>query len=107
MTLITTILTFGATAVQCPAPSPSPMAHIVLLEPLRTNTHVCYVGGPNVTNDGSGTGVIRELAAPGAISVPLDQFSFQPSTSGNPVDPTIFYAHGFLGEKAKLTYVQI
>jgi hypothetical protein len=107
MGMTTAIITFGSLAVQFPAPGDLPLVHTVLAEPLRTNAHVSYVGGSNVTNDGSGTGVSRELAQPGAATVPVDQFSYQPSTDGNRVDPTIFYAHGTTGEKLLLTYLKV
>ena len=107
MGLQTVLLTFGSTPVQFPAPTDSATVHAVLVEPLRSNAAVSYVGGPNVTNDGSGTGVIRELAAPGAITVPLDQFAYQPSSDSNRVDPTTFYAHGTAGEKLKVTYFKV
>ena len=107
MGLQTVLLTFGSTPVQFPAPTDSATVHAVLVEPLRSNAAVSYVGGANVTNDGSGTGVIRELAAGPAITLPLDQFSYQPSTDSNRVDPTIFYAHGTSGQKLKLTYLKV
>jgi hypothetical protein len=107
MGLSTTIITFGSVAVQFPVPNDLPLVHLVIAEPLRTNGAVCYVGGSNVTNDGSGTGVIRELAQPGASTAFVDQFAYQPSTDGNRVDPTIFWAHGTSGQKLKLTYLKV
>jgi len=105
MRLAQTILTFVSAAVQFPAPTDNTQTiHLVTAEPLRSNAHVCSVGIASVVNDASGVGVVCELAAGPAITVPLDRFSYQPSTSGNNVDPTVFYAQGTAGEKIKVSY---
>jgi len=107
MGMTTRILTFGASAVQFPAPNDIPTVHTVLVEPLRSNTHACYIGTSQVTNDASGAGVMTQLAQPPAATLPVDRFSYQPSTDGNRVDPTDFWAHGTSGEKVLVSYLKV
>jgi len=107
MGMVTQILTFGASAVQFPVPNDIPTVHTVSAEPLRTNTHPCWIGTSAVTNDGSGTGVMTQLATPPAATVPVDRWSYQPSTDGNRVDPTGFWAHGTSGEKLIVSYLKV
>jgi hypothetical protein len=106
MTITTYLLTFGATAVDFALPTPPLGLCRVFCEPLRSNTHVCYVGTSNVTNDGSGTGVIQELAAPPAATVPCDNFDLENDASEDTVIAPSLWAHGFTGEKLKVSYYQ-
>ena len=106
MTVTTRILTFAAGAQQFPAPAVGAQVARVYAEPLRTNTHASFVGISTVTNDGSGTGVIKELAQPPAATVPLDSFDHYDMDGANTVDPTQFYGHGTTGEKLVVTYFQ-
>ncbi len=59
-----------------------------------------------MTNDGSGVGVIKELATPPAATVPLDRYDFVDWNGSNAIDPTQYYIHGTTGEKLKATYYQ-
>lgn len=104
MTVSTRILTFAAGAQQFPAPPTGVQVTAVFAEPLRSNTHVSYVGLSTVTNDASGTGVISELAQPPAATLPVDRFEIADQDGYNTIDPTVFYGHGTTGEKLKVTY---
>lgn len=106
MTITTRIITFGASAQQFPALSPVEPICKVRVEPLRSNSHVSYVGTAAVTNDASGVGVISELAQPGAATVPVDRFELDDSGGDDTVDPTQVWGHGTSGEKLKVTYFQ-
>ena len=101
------ILTFGAAPVQFPVPSGFAQVHSIIAEPLRSNAAVCSVGGPTVTANGSGVGVMQELAAGPGATVPLDRFLYQPSSESNRIDPTVFYAQGATGQGIKITYLII
>jgi hypothetical protein len=103
--VVTVLMVFTGAAQQFPAPLGTETVHAVLAEPLRTNSHVCSVGGANVTNNGSGVGVITELAIP--TVGPLDRFNYMPDYEGNLVDPTQFWAAGAAGEALKITYLII
>src|SRR5713101_4616795 len=107
MTLITNLVTFATNAVQLPAaPNPGLVAR-VYVEPLRSNTAVAFIGDATVTKDGSGTGVIREIAAVGtAATAVLDSFDIEDQSSGDRIDPTQFWVHGTSGQKVKVTYWQ-
>jgi hypothetical protein len=104
MTITTHLVTLGSSAVEFPAASPGVCR--VLVEPLRSNTHVSYVGISTVTNDASGTGVIKELAQPPAATLPCDTFDLQNDVSEDTIDPSQLYGHGTSGEKLKVTYFQ-
>lgn len=106
MTVTTQIITFGAAAVQFPAAPANGLVTRVFVEPLRTNTHVSYIGTSAVTNTGAGTGVIKEIAQPPAATVPCDNFDHADQDGLNTIAPTQFYGHGTLGEAAKVTYFQ-
>ena len=64
------------------------------------------VGTQAVTNDGSGTGVISQLAIPAAtestngVRLPF----YELYLPNNGVDVTQFYFHGNLGEKVKVSF---
>lgn len=108
MAVTVTVITFGATAVQLSAPAGVPATvRRILIEPVRANTHACWVGTAAVTNDGSGTGVIQELAQPPAATIPLDRFDYIDHTGSNRLDPTDFWVHGTSGEKATVAYFKI
>jgi hypothetical protein len=105
----TGVITFGSNAIQITDSANGGVTvptrtffRRILIEPLRTNTHAAYVGLSNVTNDGSGTGVIQELAAP-ATGVALDRFLDMAAGSAHNIPPDIYYVHGFSGEKAKVS----
>lgn len=105
MTITTHLVVFASSAVQFPAASPGLCR--VFVEPLRSNTHVGYVGISTVTNDGSGTGVIRELAAGSATAtVIIDSFDIENNESDDTIDPSQLWCHGTTGEKLKVTYFQ-
>jgi hypothetical protein len=106
MTVTTRLVTFAASAVQFPAASFFGLVCRVLAEPLRSNTHVSYVGTSAVTNDASGTGVIKEIAQPPAATLPCDNFDHPDQDGYNTIDPTQLYGHGTSGEKLKVTYFQ-
>lgn len=106
MTVTQRILTFAAGAQQFPAPTGFSQVARVYAVPLRSNTHVSYVGISTVTNDASGTGVIKELAQPPAATVATDSFDHQDQSGLNSIDPTQFYGHGTSGEKMLVTYYQ-
>lgn len=105
MTITTTLITFDGNADQLPAPASPGYLFRVEIEPLRTNSHICSVGTSAVTIDGTGTGVIRELAQPGAATVILDRYVLD-DQYGHRIDPTQLYVRGTSAEKAKLTYYQ-
>jgi hypothetical protein len=102
MAMVTKVQAFSTGAVQ-------PFAGIqsvrrVYFEPLRSNTHVSYVGDSTVTNDASGTGVIRELAQPDTAKVLVDAFDDRASAGHNTVDASAYWVHGTSGEKMLCTY---
>jgi len=106
MTVQIAILTFAAGAQQFPAPSSGPgLVNKIYAQPLRSNTHPCAVGVSTVVADGTGTGVIKELATPPAATIPLDEFSLEDQGGDNRLEPVQFYAQGTAGEKLKVTYV--
>lgn len=106
MTIKTQILTFAAGAQQFPAAPGIGLCCRVFAQPLRSNTHACSIGDSTVTSDGSGTGVMQELAVPPAATLPLDSFNEEDQDGNNRIDPTVFYSQGTAGEKLKVTYVQ-
>jgi hypothetical protein len=104
------IVTFGGSAIQITSVAQDnngnayptgAMARRVMVEPLRANTHAAYVGLSNVTNNGTGI-AIQELAVPASGS-PLDRFLDTAAGSSHNIDPSIYYVHGFSGEKVKVT----
>jgi hypothetical protein len=106
MAYYTQLLTFGANAVQFTALTglPAGLCARIWAEPLASNTHRAYAGLANVTNDGSGTGVIREIAAGSATAtVALDLFADVDDNGQNRIDMSELYFHGFAGEKIKVT----
>lgn len=105
MTITTSVVTITASAVQFPAPTAGALITQMFVEPLRSNTHKAYIGLSNVTNDGSGTGVIKELAQPPAATVPCDVWWLQEMGGFNLIDPTKFYVHGTNTESVKVTYL--
>lgn len=105
MTVTTRLLTFGGSAVAFPAAANTKVQSI-FVEQLRSNTHPAYIGTSAVTNDASGTGVIKELATPPAATAIMDSYSFVDWTGSNGLDPTKFYGHGTSGEKVKITYYE-
>lgn len=107
MGMTTQLVTFGASAIQLTAPGGLTTVRRIMIEPLRSNTHVCYVGTAAVTNDASGVGVVTELAQPPAATLPVDRFNYQDDTGGNRLDPLDFYVHGTSGEKAKVSYWKV
>lgn len=114
MKVYTQVLTFGSTPVQIAAASTTPSAanisltnvSLLYVESLASNTHNAYVGTQAVTNDGSGTGVISQLAIPAAtestngVRLPF----YELYLPNNGVDVTQFYFHGNLGEKVKVSF---
>ena len=104
MAMVTAVKTLGASAVQLFPGAPASGVRKVRVEPLRSNTHVSYVGDSTVTNDASGTGVIQELAQPPAATVAADYFEDRASGGHNSVDATVYYGHGTTGEKLLCTY---
>lgn len=108
MIITTQILTFAASAQQVTAPTTGVQGscRTVRIEPLRTNTHAMWVGTSAVTNDASGTGVVSQLAKPGADTVIMDRFQDEDQNGLNRIDPTQYYAHGTSGEKALVTIIQ-
>ena len=107
MTVTQFVITFGASAVQFTAPPSAGGAGVakVHAEPLRSNTHASYVGLSNVTNDGSGTGVLKQLAVPQA-NVALETFDIEHNESKNVLEAVRYYAHGTSGEKLVVSYHQ-
>jgi hypothetical protein len=71
----------------------------IFIEPLRANTHAAWVGGSNVTKNGTGVAV-QELAAP-AAGVPLDRFDLV-TNNDRGVDPSAYYVHGTHLEQVKV-----
>ena len=109
MTITTTLITLDGAPDQLAAPANAAGGAGVAridIEPLRTNAHIVSVGTSTVTADGSGTGVIRELAQPGAATVILDRYTLEDQMSQNRIDPTQLYVRGTNGEKVKVTYYQ-
>jgi hypothetical protein len=108
MTITTQIITFTSSAVQFVGPTQGVQGRSrkVLAEPLRSNTHPCYVGTSAVTNDASGTGVIQELATPPAATIPCDRFVDEDQNGENRIEPGQYYAHGTSGEKLKVAIIQ-
>ncbi len=102
MAMVTSVITFAAAAKQA-FPGVTNVRK-VRISPLRSNLHVMYVGDSTVTNDGSGTGVIEELAQPPAATVPVDVFEDRASGGHNTVDAAGYYVHGTTGEKCKACY---
>lgn len=101
-----TLLTLNGNAQQLAASTNGPGGTCckLLVEQLRTNTHIASVGTSSVTSDGSGTGVIQELAQPGAATVILDRYELEDQENSNSIDPTQFYVKGTNNEKLKITY---
>lgn len=99
------VITFGASPIQIIDPVngvqvPSGLRYRRLfIQQARSNKAACYVGLSNVTNDGSGIGVIKDLAdaaggsATAAVAI-LDTFQ----DDGN-VEPSLIYVHGTSGDK--------
>ncbi len=106
MVVTTAILTFAAGAQQFPAAPGIGLVRRIYAQPLRSNTHPCSVGISTVTNDGSGTGVVQELATPPAATVPLDSFTMEDQDGSNRLDPRMLWAQGTLAEGLKISYVQ-
>lgn len=107
MTVTQRVITFAASAQQFPAAAgTSGLITRLLVVPLRSNTHVSYVGISTVTNDASGVGVIKEIAQPPAATVATDSFDHSDQDGCNSIDPTQFHGHGTTGEKALVTYFQ-
>ena len=108
MTITTQLLVFTTGAVQFTVPSSGVQGRCrkIIAEPLRSNTHPCYVGTSAVTNDASGTGVIQELATPPAATIPCDRFVDEDQNGTNRIDPATYYGHGTSGEKLKVTIIQ-
>ncbi len=106
MTVTTAILTFAVGAQQFPAAPGTGLVRWIYAQPLRSNTHPSYVGISTVTNDASGTGVIKELATPPAATVGVEAFTLEDMGGDNRLDPIAFYGHGTAGEKLKVTYIQ-
>src|SRR5581483_3066126 len=102
MTLTTQILSFAASAQQFPAAPGIGLCCRVFAQPLRRNTHACSIGGATVTSDGTGVGVMQELAVPPASTIPLDQFNQEDRDGNNRIDPTVFYAQGYLAPATSL-----
>lgn len=102
MAMVTEVVTFAAGAKQLFAGVTS--ARKVRVEPLRANTHVCYLGDSTVTNNGSGTGVIQELGQPPAATLPVDAFEDRAEGGHNTVDASAYWAHGTTGEHLLATY---
>lgn len=106
MTVTTQLVTFAASAQKFPAAPSNGLVNRIVAEPLRSNTHASFVGISTVTNDGSGTGVVKEIAQPPAATVPLDYFEHYDMDGRNTISPEQFYGHGTTGEKLKVTYFQ-
>jgi len=70
-------------------------------QPMRANTHQCWIGHSDVTNNGTGPS-ISELLAPQAAA-PLDNFQLNTAGSDRNFDPSIFFVHGTSGEKIRVT----
>jgi hypothetical protein len=111
----TAVITFGASAIQLTdntngvaAWPEGSMCRRILIEPVRANMHAAYVGLSDVTNDGSGAGVIQELAVPSSTaSTALDRFIDAASGSHHNIDPSMFWVHGYAGEKVKASLFTI
>lgn len=105
MTIETYLLTFAASAQQFPAPATAGAYGVfaIHVEPLRANIHASYTGTSAVTNNGSGTGVIKEHATPSS-TVANDSLDLIDQRGDNALDPTRFYSHGYSGENMKVTY---
>jgi hypothetical protein len=100
------LLTFASAAQQFPTPAtlgPAGLVRRVYVEALRSNSHVSFLGTSAVTNDGSGTGVIKEIAAPGATTA-MDYYVDDDHQGLNRIDPTKYWGHGTTGEKMKVSY---
>jgi len=106
MTVTQAILTFATLAQQFPAAPGNGLVRRIYAQPLRSNTHACSVGISTVTADGTGTGVIQELAQPPAATLPLDAFLIEDGSGNNRLDPTAFFSQGTAGEKLKVSYLQ-
>lgn len=107
MTASTRVITLAAGAQQLPAPSGFALVARVFVEPLRSNAHASFFGISTVTADGSGTGVIAELAQPGAAATALlNNYEISDYANANTIDPTQFWVHGTTGEKIKASYYQ-
>lgn len=109
MAYYTAVITFGATAIKITDPSsgvtswPGGQMFVreIIIEPLRTNAAIMSVGNANVTIDGSGTGVIRELAVPSTIQ--LDFFNIRARGDSHNIDPNEYYVRGTATQKCKVT----
>lgn len=76
----------------------------LFIQPWRGNKNGCYVGLSNVTNDGSGVGVIKDLADTGSAStIILDTFEYEVSQYFSGEDPSMIYVHGAAGDKVLVT----
>jgi hypothetical protein len=106
MTIQTQLVTLAGSAVALPAPADFMLVRRIYIEPLRSNTHPAYIGTSAVTNDASGTGVIKEMATPPAATVAKDSFTFEDPSGNNTMDPTKIYVHGTSSEKVCVTYWQ-
>jgi hypothetical protein len=107
MTVTQTVLTFAASAQQFPAAPGVGLVCRIYAEPLRTNAAPCWVGIATVTNDGSGTGVVKQIATPPAATLPVDFFEREDMGGDNRIDPTSFWAHGTTGQKLLVSYSQV
>lgn len=105
MTVTTALLTFAAGAQQFPAVAGG-LVRRIYAQPLRGNANSCSVGISTVTSDGTGVGVIQELATSPAATIPMDAFLVEDGSGNNRLDPTAFYAQGTAGQKLKVSYIQ-
>jgi hypothetical protein len=108
--VFTSYITFGSTPVQITASAAlnipaNTFAKRIFIEPLRSNSHACYVGNSSVTANGS-AGAIQELAIPQSTS-PLDRFDLRHGGSVQPFDPSEYYVQGTSGEGVKVSVWEV
>lgn len=113
MAVFSAIITFAGSAVQVTGASgvaseemsgalwpTGALAWRAMFQPMRANTHQCWVGHGDVTNNGTGNSM-WELLAPQATS-PLDSFEIQAAGGDRNFDPSNLYVHGTSGEKIRV-----
>ena len=98
--LVTETITFGASRSQ--VATGATIVKSLRVEPLRANSHVCFVGDSTLTQTGT-TGVVRNLAVPPASSGILD-FYLERGVGEHKFDASEYYVWGTTSEGATVSY---
>lgn len=92
MAMVRSIITLDGTAQQ--AFLNVGQVRRIRLEPLRTNSAGFNVGTSAVTVNGTGTGVIQQVAQPPAATIAADAFEDRATGGHNTVDAAAYYVRG-------------